>query len=286
MKRREENIESIPAELEQAVLSEFVSPPARDQRSAHLGMIAAAADDLAQGGAQPDHARKSTRRARLAAGFAALVIATPLGFAGLAAASVELPEPIDSAFESIGIDLPNQRPDADEAPAADGKSENADGARSQGSKDEKAGQGSSGDRAGGSSGANRGGAGTSGHGPPAHAQDGQTGAPAHSNQGGQGKGTPPAHAQDGVGGPPAHAQDGVSGPPAHSQGAAPPGQSRTAPSPQGQYGSASAPENSGSAPGSGNPKGAPSQAGSKRQRDRSDRETRNLQAANGAFTHE
>jgi hypothetical protein len=60
----------------------------------------------------------------LVARIAIAVAAIPALFAGLAVAGVKLPGPADSAFESVGIELPNQEADGDEqgtaAPAVKG----------------------------------------------------------------------------------------------------------------------------------------------------------------------
>jgi hypothetical protein len=71
-------------------------------------------------------ARPTTRpRSRLAlvARVAVAVATVPFLFAGLAFAGVSLPGPADDAFESIGVELPNQQPDDDtEGTAKDGDS--------------------------------------------------------------------------------------------------------------------------------------------------------------------
>jgi hypothetical protein len=66
--------------------------------------------------------RRPRRRWALAAQMATAVAAIPLLFAGLAFAGVKLPG-IDSAFEKVGIELPNQEADDDtEGTAKDGDS--------------------------------------------------------------------------------------------------------------------------------------------------------------------
>lgn len=55
-----------------------------------------------------------TPRDRIVASVAALVLGIPFGAAGLAVAGVALPGPAVSAFEALGIELPNQTDDASE----------------------------------------------------------------------------------------------------------------------------------------------------------------------------
>jgi hypothetical protein len=50
--------------------------------------------------------------------LAGAVLLLPVLMAGLAYAGVELPEPVDDAFESVGVDLPNQAGDAGVAAGA------------------------------------------------------------------------------------------------------------------------------------------------------------------------
>lgn len=59
------------------------------------------------------------RRLRLAAQAAVAVVLVPLAGAGLAAAGVKLPGAAQSAFEKVGIELPNQAEPARDEPATD-----------------------------------------------------------------------------------------------------------------------------------------------------------------------
>jgi hypothetical protein len=239
--------ETLPQGFEEALRRTFLDAPSPATEDRHLTMIEAADAEAAAARtesvrpARPYRERRSPRPAliRVAATLAAAVLALPVVFGGLALAGVSLPEPIDSAFEAVGLDLPNQRPDGDDddgdgaredglgsAGAAEGQSTAGDdddrsGAASgeRGAKGEEPGDGGRKDSDGAQPGAS-GVAGSDSNGRPTHATDGQTGAPPHSQQGGQGVGTPPPQAQDGVGGPPPHAQDGAGGQPPHAQGGA------------------------------------------------------------------
>jgi hypothetical protein len=64
--------------------------------------------------------RLGTRLRRPLLRLAAAVVAIPLLFSGLAFAGVELPDPATDAFESVGIELPNQSADDDTAGTAHG----------------------------------------------------------------------------------------------------------------------------------------------------------------------
>jgi hypothetical protein len=83
------------------------------------------------------------RRRAIAARVAVVVASIPLLFAGLAFAGVSLPEPADSAFETIGVELPNQADDqgssAGSTPEGSGAGEPRTGG--QGNAAEKRGQG-------------------------------------------------------------------------------------------------------------------------------------------------
>ncbi len=59
------------------------------------------------------------RRLRLAAQAALAVLLVPLAGAGLAVAGVNLPGPAQSAFEKVGIELPNQADPAGDEPATE-----------------------------------------------------------------------------------------------------------------------------------------------------------------------
>jgi hypothetical protein len=216
--------ETMPDGFEEALRRAFLEPPSPAAEESHLTRMAAADADSRVAATKPTPSAGPVpasplvpARVRLAALLAALVLALPVMFAGLALAGVRLPDAIDSAFESVGIDLPNQSPDDDgepEAPAGGGVEATPGDEEDRGDAAVKAEGRPQGDESGGASRKDSNGGpsnasegdGNESSGRPAHAQDGQTGAPPHSEQGGQGVGTPPAHAQDGVGGPPPHAQ--------------------------------------------------------------------------------
>jgi hypothetical protein len=236
------NREEMPEGLEEALRRAFLDGPPPRTMERHLAMIDAARAEAAtrEADATPAVApgrrqwRAASPRVRLVIVIAAAVLGLPVVFSGLALAGVHLPEAVDSAFESVGIDLPNQPEDeggdeADRTPGDEpGTRESAGGEPDAASGDGADTVGGGADRRSGAQaeeGGSRpsdadGGVGNGEGGRPSHAQDGQTGAPPHSEQGGQGAGTPAPHAQDGAGGPPPHAQDGVGGPPSHAQGGA------------------------------------------------------------------
>jgi hypothetical protein len=168
---------------------------------------------------------------RRAAIVAAAVMLLPVLMAGLAYAGVELPAPVDDAFEAVGVDLPNQASDraieGREGGRGDDKAKDDQDAAGTG--DAKAGSaagGSGGADAGNGAGKNNEGNGT---GQPGHAGQeadapGQGGTPP--GQGGQAPGTgevPPAPEPSG---PPPQAAPPVAPP---GQGGVPPGQGGTPP---------------------------------------------------------
>jgi hypothetical protein len=223
--------DSIPGDLANALRRAFLEAPSPATEERHLAMIEAAEESVAAAAPEPHSsalspkARWSVRstRIRVVAMLASGLVALPVAFAGLAFAGVSLPDPVDSAFETVGIDLPNQpdRADDDANRAGDRDEGSAGGGGAVGGDPESSDEESD-VEGGGSTGANRADGGKAPdsngkpsrtddeNGRPVHAQDEQTGAPAHSEQGGQGVGTPPPHAQDGVGAPPPQAQDGGS----------------------------------------------------------------------------
>jgi hypothetical protein len=237
MPPRGRHTETLPTDLEEAIRRAFVEPPSQATADRHLAMLMSAG---AQAPSRTQPAAGGRRvlaspRLRLGIAVVAVVLALPVTFAGLAAAGVRLPDAVDSAFETAGIELPNQLPDGadeetgreaepdsgpkDAARSEDESSSQADSGGDRGGRvaeSKSSGNGSSAEPSEGNRPAGRppeaegAGAGDGSNGPPANAQGGQTGAPPHSQQGGQGAGDPPSHAQDGAGGPPPHSQSGGS----------------------------------------------------------------------------
>jgi len=107
------------AEFARSLRATLVSAPPAGQAAAIVSRLAREARVAhAQGPSRADRAQSSgdsrlKRVGQLALGFCLV----PLVAAGLAAASVKLPEPAQSAFESVGIDLPNQEEPASEVPS-------------------------------------------------------------------------------------------------------------------------------------------------------------------------
>ena len=99
--------------------------PRSELGARHLAEISAATAAAAQ--AQPRPERRAAPTRRLALTLAALALSVPVLATGLAFAGVALPGPAHSAFERIGIELPNQGESAAEAPPSD-STEPADGA--------------------------------------------------------------------------------------------------------------------------------------------------------------
>lgn len=230
MKRPARENEGLPRDLEEAVRRAFVAPPAEETERRHLVAIAAAVEEAKRRPAPASPVSRRRTLARLAATGAAAALALPVALAGLAFAGVSLPDAADTAFESVGIDLPNQAAD-DEANGPEGTADGRERAGAEGKEGgEEAGDAGSaedgdsrpqGDE-GGNGGESKSEADPNGppehaNGPPDHATDGSTGAPPHSQQGG--------------GGPPSHATDGSTGPPPQSQGDASGQSSAPAPAP-------------------------------------------------------
>ena len=96
----------------QEIRATLVAPPTGAVATALPARLAAEARAAAPGASGRNAVRRPRRalaRPLLRIGFA--VAAIPLLFTGLAFAGVNLPSPANSAFESIGIDLPNQAED-------------------------------------------------------------------------------------------------------------------------------------------------------------------------------
>jgi uncharacterized membrane protein YgcG len=108
------------AAFARSVKAAYVQPPP-DGPAALAPRLAEAARAAAAGAAtQPVPQVRATRRMprrALAARVAFAVALLPALSAGLAVAGVKLPEPVDKAFDSVGVELPNQ-PDRDDGDAA------------------------------------------------------------------------------------------------------------------------------------------------------------------------
>ena len=97
-------------------------PPASAALIARLAETARASAGTTQEH-RPVRPARPRRRLALVARVAVAVATVPLLFAGLAFAGVNLPGPADEAFESVGVELPNQTADDDtEGTAKDGDS--------------------------------------------------------------------------------------------------------------------------------------------------------------------
>ena len=224
MRLQRHDAETMPERFEEALRDAFLEAPPAAAEERHLAMI------QAEGDARTAPTKPSVpARIRLAAVVAAAVLALPIAFAGLAFAGVRLPEPVDSAFETVGIDLPNQGGseddgDGDEAGEGDGSSR----AESEAEAEPATGTGGDGEGGSGKARTDSGNAGSAGEGTgdstrslrraarrriqrAARTRSGRPDRrPRSFAAGRQGSGTPPPHAQDGVGGPPPHAQGGGS----------------------------------------------------------------------------
>ena len=168
-------------------------------------------------------------RLRLAV-LGAAVALLPVLTAGLAYAGVELPDPVDEAFDAVGVDLPNQS-EVDTTPAgADGEGKGkAAGGKDDSSSKDAAGTADQAPAPGGGEGSGDDGGHGNGHGKPEHAGPEAT-PPGHGGTPpGQG-GVPPGNAgvphgggSGGSTGPPA-TPPGQGGTAAPGQGGTPPGQ--------------------------------------------------------------
>lgn len=159
---------------------------AQAARSAGNGAAPAAAGETEQAA----FGRRPRRRLPLAARIAIAALLLPLLGASLAVAGVRLPDPAVSAFEAVGIELPNQAETSDGGVSggdddASGEAATGGGAGGQGERSERAdGKG----QAGGQGKAKGNGAGQADP-PPAAGQGNGNGPPAHSNAGGKGGGS-------------------------------------------------------------------------------------------------
>ena len=109
------------AEFARSLRATLVSAPPVGQAATIVPRLAEEARiAYAQGPPKPERAeRRSGPRLKTVGQLALGFCLVPLVTAGLAAAGVKLPEPAQSAFESVGIDLPNQEPGSpSEAPSA------------------------------------------------------------------------------------------------------------------------------------------------------------------------
>lgn len=237
MPPRGRHTETLPSDLEEAIRLAFVEPPSQATADRHLARLMSTRAQ-APSRTQPTAGGRrilTSPRLRLGIATVAVVLALPVTFAGLAAAGVRLPDAVDSAFETAGIELPNQPPDGedeqtarqaepghgpkDAARSEDESSSQVDSGGDRGGRDaesESSGYGRSAEPTAGNRPDGRppqaegAGAGDGSNGRPPNAQAGQTGAPPHSQQGGPGAGDPPSHAQDGAGWPPPYSQGGGS----------------------------------------------------------------------------
>lgn len=181
--------------------------------------------------------RGSGWRGRLAL-LGAVIALLPLLTAGLAFAGVDLPEPVDEAFERVGIELPNQ------ADGGDAASRGREGAKGLGAEDPAG--AASGDRGAGTEQPDDHKGGKPHAGGPSVPGSGKGNGPKGRAQGSGPKGVPPGHGgvPPGQGGdppgnlgvPPGGGSDGTTGPPPDPgsppaagppvQGGAPPGQAK------------------------------------------------------------
>ena len=94
------------------------SSPSEAARAAHLRAIMAAQEKLERvdAAAAKDRPKPFLRSFRWRIAFATVgaALAVPLASVGLATAGVALPAPLASAFEQVGVDLPNQADDVQE----------------------------------------------------------------------------------------------------------------------------------------------------------------------------
>lgn len=103
------------------VRSTYTAPPSDLTRAQHLSAIASgqapaevALQTIESLPVTSERTRRSSTRSltrtRLALVGAGLILALPLGATGLAAAGVALPEAVQTPFEELGVELPNQAP--------------------------------------------------------------------------------------------------------------------------------------------------------------------------------
>lgn len=90
--------------------------PRAETRERHLDAIVTEARAVAERAPEPRRATLPAKvwgrpRARLAVKLATIAVAVPLTAAGMALAGWKLPEPAVSAFDAIGVTLPNQAGD-------------------------------------------------------------------------------------------------------------------------------------------------------------------------------
>jgi hypothetical protein len=234
----------------------LLAPPSPQRRGALVPRLAEAARSsfapLPAGAAPatppaPEWRIPPGRRLRSAVQIALAVALVPLAFAGLAVAGVQVPDAARSAFETVGIELPNQ-------PAADGSEDGGD-AGTGADRSRGAGPGAGG--AGGKRGNGGAAPGEQGHGrlKPNPAREGGR------SQGAQGKGralgkqglAPGQNKPKGGSGKGGSAQGNAGG----NSGSAPPGQAKKPPSPGGSGSGGGANGNSGAANGNGSANGSP-----------------------------
>jgi len=105
------------AAFAQAVRSTLVEPP--DPATAALLVPRLAAAARAAAPTRPVVTVRPQRRWATVARVAVAVASIPILFAGLAFAGVRLPGPADSAFETVGVELPNQAADHESSASSD-----------------------------------------------------------------------------------------------------------------------------------------------------------------------
>lgn len=124
------------AEFATALRAELVRAPDRAGGAALVPKLAEQARLSAARGPSPAAVQSSARSRRgLAVKLGIAAVSVPLLTAGLAVAGVKLPDPAQSAFERVGIELPNQEQEvpagkggAGESPGASGGSDAEPGA--------------------------------------------------------------------------------------------------------------------------------------------------------------
>ena len=114
-----------------SVRASLIAPAPPGRQAAFVSLLAEEARLARAEGATAvrEPARPSRRRLRLVAQACLALVLVPLAGAGLAVAGVKLPGPAQSAFETIGVDLPNQQRGSSEAePVADPAATEPEGA--------------------------------------------------------------------------------------------------------------------------------------------------------------